>query len=63
MDTPPAPIDTRDQHITDLRAALQRAISLLGFAAGREAATDPRPAGLLLAAADDMTQLLNRTAP
>ncbi|GAA2733558.1 hypothetical protein [Streptomyces nogalater] len=63
MNTPPAPIDTRDQHITDLRAALQRAISLLGFAAGREVATDPRQAGLLLAAADDMTQLLNRTAP
>ncbi|MEU3529876.1 hypothetical protein AB0E62_39630 [Streptomyces sp. NPDC038707] len=41
MDTPPVPIDTLDQHITDLRAALHRAISLLGFAAGREAATDP----------------------
>ncbi|MFI0191756.1 hypothetical protein ACH4PW_29940 [Streptomyces sp. NPDC017082] len=64
MDTPPAPItDTRDQHIADLRAAIQRAIPLLGFAAGREADSDPRQAGLLLAAADGMTQLLNRTAP
>ncbi|MEU7088120.1 hypothetical protein [Streptomyces achromogenes] len=64
MDTPPVPItDIRGQHIADLRAALQRVIPLLGFAAGREAATEPRQAGLLLAAADDMTQILNRPAP
>ncbi|GGS09976.1 MULTISPECIES: hypothetical protein [Streptomyces] len=64
MDTPPAPAtDTHDQHIIDLRAAIQRAMPLLSFAAGRERAT-PRQAGLLLAAAaDDMTELLNRTAP
>ncbi|OXM60128.1 hypothetical protein [Amycolatopsis sp. KNN50.9b] len=64
MDTPPASTaDTRDQQIAGLRAAIRRAIPLLSFAAGREAAKDPRQAGLLLAAADDMTELLNRTAP
>ncbi|MEV5887361.1 hypothetical protein AB0L74_32740 [Streptomyces sp. NPDC052020] len=46
MDTPPVPAtDTRDQHIADLRAGLQRAIPLLGFAAGREAATVPQAGG------------------
>uniref|UniRef100_UPI003F491F19 hypothetical protein n=1 Tax=Streptomyces achromogenes TaxID=67255 RepID=UPI003F491F19 len=64
MDTPPAPTtDTRVQHIADLRAPIERAIPLLSSAAGRDAATDPRQAGLLLAASDDMTELLNRTAP
>lgn len=64
MDTPPAPAaDIRDQHIADLRAALQRAIPWLSFAAGREAATDPRQAELLLAAADDRIGILDRTAP
>ncbi|WP_381568577.1 hypothetical protein [Streptomyces eurythermus] len=63
MDTPPAPTaDTRDQQLADLRAAIQRAIPLLSFAAGREATTAPRQAGLLLAAADDMMQILNRTS-
>lgn len=64
MDTPPAPAaDIRDQHIADLRAALQRTIPWLAFAAGREAATDPRQAELLLAAADDLTGVLSRTTP
>lgn len=41
----------------------QRTIPLLGFSAGREAATDPKYATLLLAAADDLTGTLDRTAP
>ncbi|CQR59338.1 hypothetical protein [Streptomyces leeuwenhoekii] len=64
MEIPPAPAtDTRDQHIADLRAALQRAIPLLGFAAGRKAAPDPRQAETLLAAADHMTQILTAPPP
>ncbi|MFD0396190.1 hypothetical protein ACFQ3Z_44835 [Streptomyces nogalater] len=44
MNTPPAPIDTRDQHITDLRAALQRAISCLASPPdGRWPPTPGRP--------------------
>lgn len=56
-------VRARDQHITVLRAAIQCAIRLLSCAVGREAATDPRQAEMLLAAADDMTGILNRTAP
>ncbi|MFC7924793.1 hypothetical protein [Streptomyces cinereoruber] len=68
MDTPPAPApapaaDIRDQQIADLRAALLRAVPLLAFAAGREADTDPRQSALLSAAADDLTDILDRTAP
>ncbi|MFJ7131019.1 hypothetical protein [Streptomyces sp. NPDC098101] len=70
MDTPSTPTptptsaaDIRDQQIADLRAALQRAVPLLAFAAGREADTDPRQSELLSAAADDLTDILDRTAP
>ncbi|MFE2728940.1 hypothetical protein [Kitasatospora sp. NPDC059327] len=62
MDTMHTP-DVRDQHIADVRAALQRAIPFLGFSAGREAATDPNYSGRLFAAADDLTNTLDRTAP
>lgn len=51
------------QHIADLRAAIERVIPLLGYSAGREAATDPGHSGRLIAAADDMTDILIRTAP
>ncbi|MFF5393125.1 hypothetical protein ACFY5H_33215 [Streptomyces sp. NPDC013012] len=67
MDIPPALIpapaaDIRDQQVADRRAALQRAVPLLAFAAGREADTDPRRLELLSAAADDLTYMLDRTA-
>ncbi|WP_055526000.1 hypothetical protein [Streptomyces graminilatus] len=55
--------DPRDQHIADLRAALQQAVRHLHFCAGREAATDPEQSAELSAAADGMTDVLARTAP
>ncbi|MFJ4637555.1 hypothetical protein ACIP69_18265 [Streptomyces hygroscopicus] len=57
------PAENRDQHIADLRAALQRVIPLLSFSAGREAVTDPKHSALLSAAADNLTDILSRTAP
>jgi len=51
------------QHIADLRDALQHAVRLLAFSAGREADTDPKHATLLMRTADDMTDILIRTAP
>ncbi|WP_030221628.1 hypothetical protein [Streptomyces bikiniensis] len=64
MNAPPTPAaDIRDQQIADPRAALQRAVPLLAFAAGREADTDPRQLALLSAAADDLTDILDRTTP
>ncbi|WP_424888992.1 hypothetical protein [Streptomyces sp. XH2] len=39
--TPARAAETRDEHITELRTVLQRAVTLLQFSAGREAATDP----------------------
>ena len=59
----PRDAEIRDEHIAELRAALQRVVPLLSFSAGREAATDPTQADLLSAAADDLTDILNRTAP
>lgn len=55
--------DPRDQHIADLRAALQHAVHLIAFSAGREAATDPTHSGRLVAATEAMEEVLNRTAP
>ena len=54
---------THHDHIAELRAALEHAIRLLGFSAGREAATDPQYAARLLTAIDDLTGTLNRTDP
>lgn len=53
----------RDQHVSDLREALEHAVRLLHFSAGREAVSDPVQSARLSAAADGMTDLLNRTAP
>jgi hypothetical protein len=70
--TPPRPYadddqeragDPRSEHITGLRAALQRAIPLLSYCAGREAATDPTQAAVLVEAISDMTDVLARTEP
>ncbi|MFJ6214991.1 hypothetical protein ACIQGZ_16895 [Streptomyces sp. NPDC092296] len=63
MATTPYRADERDQHITDLRAALQHAVRLLHFSAGREAVTDPEASARLIAAADDLAAVLARTAP
>ncbi|KDN84362.1 hypothetical protein [Kitasatospora cheerisanensis] len=61
MDITPA--DPRDQHIAQLRAALERAVPELAFAAGQLAADDEAQAERLLAAADHLTATLERTAP
>jgi hypothetical protein len=58
-----ASVDHRDQHIADLRAALQHAVRLIAFSAGREADTDHKQSASLLAAADGMQDVLDRTAP
>ncbi|MEU6927356.1 hypothetical protein [Streptomyces sp. NPDC046631] len=58
-----APVDHRDQHIADLRAAVQHAVRLLYFSAGCEEATDPKQSARLIAAADGMKDILARTAP
>ncbi|GAB2629028.1 hypothetical protein GCM10027168_70900 [Streptomyces capparidis] len=64
MDITPAPVaEDRDEHVADLRAALQRVIPLLGYSAGLEAATDPGHSELLLTTADHLTNLSARTAP
>ncbi|GHJ24433.1 hypothetical protein [Streptomyces albus] len=55
--------EIRDQHIADLRAALQRAVALICYSAGREAPTDPEQSEELLRAADGMREILARTAP
>lgn len=54
--------DARDQHGAELRFALQRAVTLLYFEAGREAAADPEQADRLATAADGMVNVLARTA-
>jgi hypothetical protein len=51
------------QHIADLRGALERAVREISFCAGREAADDPEQSARLMAAAGEMTEVLNRTAP
>ncbi|MET9550572.1 hypothetical protein ABZY36_35505 [Streptomyces sp. NPDC006627] len=61
--TPDHATDTRDQHIADLRASIQRAIPHLSYAAGHIADDNPEYAARLLATADEMTELLNRTTP
>ncbi|MBB5938607.1 hypothetical protein [Streptomyces zagrosensis] len=52
-----------DQHIADLRGALAQAVRLLSFSAGQVAPGDPVVAERLMPTADEMTQVLNRTAP
>ncbi|MEU3221380.1 hypothetical protein [Streptomyces sp. NPDC006971] len=47
----------------ELRAALQHAVRLLAFCAGREAGTDPGQAAVLLAAVDSMTAVLDTEPP
>lgn len=49
------------KEIAELRNALQRAIPLLSYAAGREAADNPEHAAQVVAATEDMTALLIRT--
>ncbi|MYW04783.1 hypothetical protein [Streptomyces sp. SID3343] len=56
------PAESRD-HLCDLRSALEHAVRLLSYSAGREAATDPTQSARLLAAVDDMKDVLARTAP
>ncbi|OKJ06832.1 hypothetical protein AMK19_23590 [Kitasatospora sp. CB01950] len=56
-----ADIERRDQHIADLRAALQRAKAEIAFAAGRETADDPVQATRLLGTVDDLQAVLDRT--
>ena len=52
--TPDRTAEIRDQHIADLRAALERAAPLLAFAAGREAVGgDPKQAELLMQGAGE----------
>ncbi|MFD8919422.1 hypothetical protein ACFV0Y_16585 [Streptomyces sp. NPDC059569] len=70
MITPDRPAEIRDQstadllqHVADLRASLEHAVRLLAFSAGREAAADPGHSELLLAAADEMKDVLTRTRP
>ncbi|MGW1468451.1 hypothetical protein ACWCPT_29415 [Streptomyces sp. NPDC002308] len=50
------------KQVAELRAAVQRAIPLLSYAAGKEAADNPDHAAQLMAATEDMTALLIRTA-
>ncbi|PJN31294.1 hypothetical protein CG717_16125 [Streptomyces sp. CB02613] len=55
--------DPRDQHIADLRAALDRARRYLAFAAGLEAAPAPEHSQTLMSEAAHLEQVLARTAP
>lgn len=55
--------ETRDQHITDLRAALERAAALLSYEAGQIAAANPNRAEKLMGAVKDMSAVLHRTNP
>ncbi|WP_228991715.1 hypothetical protein [Streptomyces sp. DH8] len=59
----PTTPDPRDQHITDLRAELDRARQYLAFAAGLEAAAEPEHSRTLMAEAARLEQVLARTAP
>lgn len=59
----PTTPDPRDQHIADLRAALDRARQVLAFAAGHAAAADPDHSRTLMAEAAHLEQVLTRTAP
>lgn len=53
-----------DQHIADLRKALEEAVRWIYFCAGgREAAHDPEQSAALIAAAAGMQDVLARTAP
>ncbi|MFF7459614.1 hypothetical protein [Kitasatospora sp. NPDC008115] len=63
MDTTPTSADVRDQHIADLRAALQRAIPMLAYSAGREAADNPGYSAQLLEVTEVLNSTLDRTAP
>ncbi|MET9950196.1 hypothetical protein ABZ135_01425 [Streptomyces sp. NPDC006339] len=60
---PDPTVDLRDQHIAELRSALQRAIPLMSFTAGLEAAVNPKHADLMMAAAKDFEGILARTNP
>ncbi|GGN61366.1 hypothetical protein GCM10012285_60160 [Streptomyces kronopolitis] len=48
--------------IADLRAALQQAVALLAFEAGRQGAADPERAEHLMAATSALEETLQRTA-
>jgi len=52
---------TSRQPITDLRAALKRAVQELSFEAGRQATTDPERSTELMSAAASMEETLRRT--
>ncbi|WP_030888187.1 hypothetical protein [Streptomyces sp. NRRL S-1868] len=56
------PIETREQHLAALRDVLTRALPLLSFAAGQLAAAHPESAEQLMSTADDVADLLARTA-
>ncbi|MFD8820866.1 hypothetical protein ACFV1C_00605 [Streptomyces sp. NPDC059605] len=59
----PAPADeAQEQHIADLRAALQRALSWLAFCAGLEASDPARWSEMLLAEVHDGQAVLDKTA-
>lgn len=60
--TPARAAENHNQRIVALRAALRHAVSELAFAAGREAATDPKYSGRLLAVTQEMEDVLSRTA-
>ncbi|MFJ1782618.1 hypothetical protein ACIOKA_38565 [Streptomyces anulatus] len=59
----PTTPDLRDQHIADLRAALDGARRYLAFAAGLEAAAEPQHSRTLMDEAAHLEQVLARTAP
>ncbi|MFH8619149.1 hypothetical protein ACH4E8_29365 [Streptomyces sp. NPDC017979] len=55
--------DPRDQHTADLRAALTTAKAWLSFSAGMLAADHPDHAEQQMEVAEQMTRVLDRTAP
>ncbi|MFI7239648.1 hypothetical protein [Streptomyces cyaneofuscatus] len=59
----PTTPDPRDQHITDLRDALDRARRYLAFAAGLEVAAAPEHSRTLMDEAAHLERVLARTAP
>lgn len=61
--TPTDPTADHLRAIADLRAALQSAVTLIRTTSGRFVVTDPERSDLLDAAADDMVEVLARTAP
>ncbi|MEU9606141.1 hypothetical protein [Streptomyces sp. NPDC048057] len=55
--------DPRDQHIADLRDALTTAKKWIAFSAGMLADTHPDHAEQQMEVAEQMTRVLDRTAP